>query len=246
MPPTPPPVHGARAARALGDPRAVPDAAWVGMLTGASPARVRRVFQETDDLLATERMIRRHHLAKGRDFYAQIRAPLELYALTRLLRPKHILETGVSSGVSSAHFLMGLARNRRGRLHSIDLPVTQRRGRLGRGESVVAIPPGESSGWAMPVALRRGWDLHLGPTQALFVPLVEQLDRVDLFLHDDLHTPGHLTFELNAIRPKLHPGAVVLADNTQWTGDAFDRFARSIGAPALHRGDSDLLGLRVP
>jgi hypothetical protein len=166
--------------------------------------------------------------------------------MVRLLRPIHVIETGVSSGVSSAHFLLALRANGRGTLHSIDLPVSQRGARLDEGESSVALPPGRASGWAMPDELRQGWDLHLGPSQALLPVVAQGIDRVDLFLHDSHHTPEHLTFELETVRPKLTPGAIVLADNVEWTGDAFDRFAASLKVPVHARRKEDLVGLRVP
>ncbi|HYA54275.1 MAG TPA: hypothetical protein VEG42_01570, partial [Thermoplasmata archaeon] len=76
--------------------------------------------------------------------------------------------------------------------------------------------------------------------------LVSELPSVGIFLHDSAHTPAHLTFELSTVRPKLRPGAVVLADNTVWTGAAFPRFARKVGASVARRGRSDLVGLRMP
>ena len=190
--------------------------------------------------------IRSAHRSGGRRFYAQICAPFELYGLVRLARPLEIVETGVSSGVSSAHFLLGLVDNGCGALHSIDLPSPQKGPTLGPRESTVSVPPGRSTGWAVPGSLRAGWDLRLGPSQELLPELLGDLDRVDLFLHDDLHTPRHLAFELELLRPKLRPGSIVLADNTNWTGTAFDRFARSIGAAVVRRRGSDLVGLRVP
>lgn len=232
-------------ARSLGDPRAVPDLDWVANLAGVPRSSVERALA---GLARHERLlqeIRESHRSGGRRFYAQIRAPLELYALVRLLRPREIVEAGVSSGVSSAQFLLGLQDNRGGTLHSIDLPMVQKATELARGESVVSVPPGRSSGWAVPAKLRRGWDLRIGPSQELLPKLVRALPRIDLFLHDDLHTPTHLTFELETIRPKLKVGSVVLADNTEWTGLAFDRFAASLGVPVVHRRRSDLVGLRV-
>jgi hypothetical protein len=166
--------------------------------------------------------------------------------MVRLLRPDHIVETGVSSGVSSAHFLLALARNRHGRLHSIDWPTFQRGATLGEHESPVCIPPGRSSGWAMPERLRPGWDLRVGRSQELLPPLIDELPTVGLFLHDDLHTPKHLAFELRTIRSKLTSGAVVLADNTSWTGAAFPEFAKELGVPWVRRGRGDLVGLRTP
>ena len=236
----------ARARRALGDRRATPNVAWISALTGANRREIGAVLEELEALLPLEEEIRHRHLSAGREVYAQICAPFELFAITRLLRPEHVVEAGVSSGVSSAHFLAALRRNRRGRLHSIDLPVRQRGTALARGESSVAVPPGRDSGWAVPDRLRDRWDLRLGPSQELLPRVLGGLGGVGLFLHDDLHTPAHLTFELETVRPHLLPGAVVLADNTRWTGEAFPRFAREVGARVVRRGRGDLVGLRYP
>ena len=235
-----------RALRALGDPRARPNLRWLSGISGESSARISEVLREADDLVRWEAEIRRRHLEEGRWYYAQFRAPLELYALVRFLRPKHVVETGVSSGVSSAHLLAGLRRNRTGTLHSIDLPTYQRGRRFSSRDSPVALPPGRAPGWAVPGPLRSRWDLRLGTSESVLPGLVEQLDSIGLFLHDSLHSASHLTFELNTVRPKLSRDAVVLADNTIWTGAAFPRFAKSLGVPMQRRGRTDLVGLRVP
>lgn len=235
-----------RAGAALGDPRARVNYDWLQRLSGASWERVTNVLSEVDELLPFEERIRAEHVAEGRPHYAQFRAPLELYALVRLTEPDHVIETGVSSGVSSAHFLLGVRKNRRGTVHSIDLPTRQRESRFSSRDSVVALPPGRSTGWAMPPELRTGWDLRIGPSEAILPGLVDELPSVGVFLHDSFHSPGHLRFELTTVQPKLVPGAVVLADNTVWTGEAFPRFAHSVGAPVRRRGRSDLVGLTMP
>ncbi|MCI4324612.1 MAG: class I SAM-dependent methyltransferase [Thermoplasmata archaeon] len=235
-----------RAFRQLGDPRAHPNVRWVSALTGATEAEVRAALHDVENHLEILAEIRERHREGGRQSYAQIRAPFELYAMARLLRPSSIVETGVSSGVSSAHFLLALSDNRRGRLRSIDLPTLQKGAELSPSESPVSLPPGRPTGWAVPARLRKRWELNLGPSQELLPTVATASDPIGLFLHDSLHTPHHLTFELETIRPHLAPGAVVLADNTKWTGTAFDRFAASLGAPVLPRGRSDLVGLRVP
>jgi len=236
----------ARAYAALGDRRAVPDLDWVVRLTGASTRQVLEVFAEVDELVQLETGIRSAYRDAGRPGFAQIRAPFELYAITRLRRPDHVVEVGVSSGVSSAHFLAALARNRHGRLHSIDLPTFQRGARLAPGESMVAIPPGRTSGWTVPRRLRGRWDLRIGPSQKLLPRLASELPSIDVFLHDDLHTPRHLSFELRTVRPRLSRGAVVLADNTVWTGASFPRFAEQAGVRVRRRRRDDLVGLRWP
>jgi hypothetical protein len=234
-----------QAVRALGDRRARVNLRWLAQLTGASTDELSLVLEETESLLPFEQEIRRHHQEGGRPHYAQFRAPFELYAMVRILRPDHVVETGVSSGVSSAHFLLALRRNGRGRLHSIDLPTPQRGARFGVRDSPVALPPGRTSGWAVPPSLRTGWDLRIGRSEEILPDLVEELSSVGVFLHDSLHTPSHLTYELSTIRPKLVPGGIVLADNTVWTGAAFPKFAKTLGVPVRRRGRSDLVGLRA-
>jgi Methyltransferase domain len=234
-----------RARAALGDRRARPNWRWLrALLPEVSEAQLARTLNEAGQLVDLERTIRARHREGGRSFYAQFRAPFELYALVRLLEPDHVVETGVSSGVSSAHFLVALKRNGHGTLHSIDLPVVQRGPKLSPRESGVSVPPGRSSGWAIPEDLREGWDLRIGPSQERLPQVVHEIPSIGLFLHDSLHTPRHLSFELNTVAPKLSAGAIVLADNTVWTGTAFDRFARHLHVPTYSRGLSDLVGLR--
>lgn len=45
-----------------------------------------------------------------------------LYLTVRLIKPETIVETGVSSGSSSAYILRALYDNQKGKLYSIDLP----------------------------------------------------------------------------------------------------------------------------
>src|SRR5258707_4516511 len=44
------------------------------------------------------------------------------YAITRAIKPRLVVETGVCYGVTSAYILRALDVNQRGALHSIDLP----------------------------------------------------------------------------------------------------------------------------
>jgi Methyltransferase domain len=230
----------------LGDARARPNLGWLSGLLGVQPKQLGPWLAEIPSLQPLERDLRRAHEGGGRAFYAQFRAPFELYVMARANQPDHVVETGVSSGVSSAHFLAALHRNRHGTLHSVDRPEVQSGPTLLKGESSVSVPPGRSSGWAIPESYRSGWDLRLGLSQDRLPPLVREISSVGIFLHDSHHTPTHLKFELETIRPKLRAGSIVLADNTEWTGEAFPRFAHSLGAKVWRRGTSDLVGLRVP
>ena len=240
-----PPAEAEVARRRLGDPRARANVRWLSALLDLPPRSVQQTLKEAGAFVSVDREIHDRLRTGGRSNYAQFRAPLELYTIVRTLRPEHVIETGVSSGVSSAHLLLALRRNRRGTLHSIDFPTRQGGARLGPSESPVSLPPGRSTGWAIPPSLRRGWDLRIGPSQRVLPELVEELPSIGLFLHDSLHTSAHLTFELETVRPKLIADAVVLADNTTWTGQAFPRFARRVGSRMHRRGRGDLVGLRL-
>src|SRR6185503_16129417 len=77
----------------------------------------------------------------------------ELYALVRAAKPRLVVETGVASGLSSAHILRALDRNGIGTLHSIDLPNVQ---------AGSILPEGRTSGWIVPESLRARWKLQLG------------------------------------------------------------------------------------
>ncbi len=125
-----------------------PDREWVAALANVSPAQAERALDEAQNEHALFRHLERMHREGGRTSYVEIDAPLELYALIRLLRPAHVVEVGVSSGVSSAYLLKAMDRLGRGTLHSVDLPKLE-----------VLRPDGHRSryaSWALPPAGRRG------------------------------------------------------------------------------------------
>jgi Methyltransferase domain len=226
--------------------RAVPDLRWLERVCGRSTATLLPYVREVVRLLPMERSIRRILAKSGRTYYAQFPAPLDLYVITRILRPHQVVESGVSSGLSSAHMLAALERNRAGVLHSIDLPQRQKGARRARGELSWSLPRGRQSGWAIPGRLTRRWDLRNGKTEDLLPALLEEIPRVDLFCHDSPWTSAHLAFELEAIRPKLHPGSIVVADNTDANPAAVRRLAKAFGSEVRRRGSSSLVGIRIP
>ena len=101
---------------------------------------------------------------------------LVLYALTRILRPEIVVETGVADGVSSELFLRAMARNGTGTLHSID------------------ISPGVGS----LITDQNNWSLHvISPTATRgdLGILARQIGPVDFFIHDGNHDYSHQTRE---------------------------------------------------
>ena len=221
------------------------DPHWVSQLAGVTTTIAEKALDEAQAETALEHHILVAHKESGRDFYAQIQAPLELYALVRILRPRHVVEVGVSSGVSSAYFLQALSRNGRGRLHSIDFPTQQKGSHFSeKDDSPVAVPPGKGSGWAVPAELKQGWDLRIGKSEDLLPDIVRELDQVDIFLHDDLHTFEHATWEFRTVDPKVPVGGLVLADNSDRIGGALEKWATQNKFPTpLVRTGTWLAGL---
>ncbi len=134
------------------------DVPWVAGLTASELGAADRFVQEA----GRERRLFNHlsaeHAKEGRASYIEIDAPLELYAIVRLVRPRHVVEVGVSSGVSSAYLLQALERNEHGTLHSIDRPkrTPSRAGtRPASKNPSWSLPTGRESGWAVPESLRR-------------------------------------------------------------------------------------------
>lgn len=170
------------------------------------------------ELLADQEF--QNHLSRClRDVHYIMPEAVELYALVRAAKPRVIVETGVASGLSSAHILRALDRNGFGTLHSLDLPNVQ--------EGSV-LPEGRTSGWIVPESLRDRWRLQLGDTWVLLPELLESLDRVDIFLHDSDHSYEAMLFEFEQAYPKLEPAGLILSDDTH-LHTAWDDFCAKHG-----------------
>jgi Methyltransferase domain len=225
-----------------------PDPNWVANLAGASVPRSARAVEEAQAETRLFAQLDRMHRIGGRSFYIEIDAPLELYALVRLLRPRHVVEVGVSSGVSSAYFLAALSRNDRGTLHSVDLPKTDARPPSARHNPSWSLPTGRSSGWAVPIGLRKRWDLRIGDKKDVLPLLAEELGKVDLFLYDVPHSDPGSYREFSSIDRRFHSGSVALVDHggTQEVCPSLRRWASHRGTSAIRRKDLGLSGFRCP
>lgn len=221
--------------------RANPETPWIARVAGCTVDEAQDAVDSVEDYELEVRQLSETIRLTGRSYYAQFPAPIELYALVRLTRPRILVESGVASGVSSAFMLLGTRANSLGTLHSIDLPVL--RSRI-RGNESWAIPQGLSSGWAIPPDVRDGWDLRLGRSEDLLRPLLDEVGTLDFYCHDSPVDVEHFEFEMKAIRQHLKPGSVVVSDNTD--RGVFDETAESMGARASYRRKSSLGAFRVP
>jgi hypothetical protein len=223
-----------------------PDTAWVAELSMSSGEESRTAVDEARNERALSGYLVRQHRAAGRASYIEIDAPLELHALVRLLRPDHVVEIGVSSGVSSAYLLNALAKNGSGRLHSVDLPSFEvpRLGR--RTQASWSLPPGKGPGWAVPPRLRTRWDLRLGDKADVLPLLAEQLPGIDLLLYDVPHRDSVVRAELRSLDHLLPANAVVIIDHGPGGElcSALNSWAREHGGRPVGRAGLGLYGAR--
>jgi hypothetical protein len=80
-------------------------------------------------------------------------------------------------------------------------------------------------GWAIPeeikLALGDRHQLILQDVRRALPELLNALPCVDIFFHDDLHTPDHMLWEYEFVWPKLRPGGVLASDDVNHGWIAF-------------------------
>jgi hypothetical protein len=138
------------------------------------------------------------------------------YVLARALAPRKLVETGVCYGVTTSFILQAVEVNGFGELHSIDLPP------LGKNAT-------DFVGWLVPRRLQRNWRLHRGTSKSVLPRLLQQLSRIDFFVHDSLHTYRNMRRELGTVTQHLGPTAVVLCDDISGNC-AFSEWAEKVPA----------------
>ena len=198
------------------------DERFLAASAGARAVQIRKFLQEPFE--ATEFLTHLRHCedafrqgAYSADLWAK--KVLIQYAAVRALRPAIVVETGVASGVSSAYLLLALQKNQKGTLHSIEI-----------GDPAY-LPAHKGPGWIVPDWLRTRWRLHLGDVAAVLPGLLRELEEVDIFIHDSLHTYEQMKFEFELAHPFVRRGGLLLADDALWNS-AFGEFARAVSSPA--------------
>lgn len=153
----------------------------------------------------------------------------DYYALTRKLQPEVLVETGVCNGISTLYFLLALAENQRGVLHSIDYPyfadesLKEFRAETFAKYGGAAIPADETPGWIVPDELHDQWTLWTGKSQRRFPELVAEIGEFDIFLHDSEHSVPCMMFEYELAWEHLTDGGILLSDDVDWN-EAFETF----------------------
>jgi hypothetical protein len=139
-----------------------------------------------------------------------------LYSITRELRPEYVIETGVASGISSSFIAAALIENSWGTLFSMELPPPVNASLPLQDGSIYegAVRP---AGWAIPAQISQMiGDRHILVLQDVregLPALLKRIPYVDMFVHDDLHTPDHMLWEYELVWPKMRRGGVLASDD---------------------------------
>jgi hypothetical protein len=123
-----------------------------------------------------------------------------IWALTRHLRPQTVVETGVAHGVTSRFILEALERNAKGHLWSIDRPPLE--------------PEWQHQiGVAVDSRLTHRWSYIRGSSRRRLPKLISEVGKIDLFVHDSLHSERNVRFEIDRAWAALTPGGAIVVDD---------------------------------
>lgn len=149
-----------------------------------------------------------------------------LFGIVCALQPEYIVETGVAAGVSNSFINAALLENGHGTLYSIELPPAESGAGRHEDGGVFAWPE-TGVGWAVPAEIRKAIGkrnvLIMEDVRLALPKLLKTIPRVDLFFHDDLHTPDHMLWEYELIWPHLRTNGILLSDDSNF---AWIRFCR--------------------
>lgn len=167
---------------------------------------------------------------------------LFLYLLVRKYKPDIFVETGVATGVSTAYILCAMKDNGKGHLYSIDLPA-----KLANADSnqlnkkqIYQLADGQihhdyEVGYFVPEYLKNSWTLVLGDARQELPQLLDKLGKVDIFLHDSLHTYDHMMFEYQTAYPNIREGGLLLSDDVVWNRAFYDFCKSTRKKPIIYR-----------
>ena len=143
-----------------------------------------------------------------------------IWCLTRHLRPRKVVETGVLHGITSRFVLEALERNGVGHLWSIDLPPL---------EHIYQ----DQTGMAVSSRFQAHWSYIRGSSSRRLPGLLSKLGQIDLFIHDSLHSEHNVRFELDKAWAALRPGGAVVVDDidANWGFQTFTQ--ASSGYPSI-------------
>ena len=199
-------------------------ASYVSVISGHPPEVIRKYILELEQDEQLRCVLRERTLASpdrhNCDVEPRYGRRLGWYALVRATKPRVVVETGVDRGLGTAVIAAALLRNAAegcpGLVHATDI-----------------IP---DCGHLFAEPYKSHGRILLGDSVELLKKFPEP---VDIFLHDSDHRAEYEWAEFLAIEPRLHPGSIVMSDNSQQTSMMLE-FAQRIGKSFLYFQDQPI------
>lgn len=116
------------------------------------------------------------------------------YVLVRILRPNIVVETGTDKGLGTLLIAQALKKNGYGKVYSLDIDLYS-------GALV------DQKHWKN-IELLKGDSLEN----------LKKIEQVNMFIHDSDHSEVHEMSEFETIQKSLSKDAIVISDNSQFTG----------------------------
>ena len=169
------------------------------------------------------------------------------YVIMRARKPDLVVETGVANGLSSWIVLEAINKNESGKLISIDLPrqaedvqefLKQKDISTTYNDPRQVVAPKlpeekNEPGWIVPERLQDFWTLYLGRSQRVLPETVEEVQEMDIFIHDSEHTTSCMLFEYEFAWNWMAKDGLILSDDCNLS-DAFSVFKKE-RAPQTYR-----------
>ena len=191
------------------------------VISGHKLEDVQRYMRELDEDENLRSVLRERTLASpdrhNSDVEPRYGRRLGWYALVRATKPRVVVETGVDRGLGTAVIGAALLRN-------------TKEGYPGLVYATDIIP---TCGHLFAEPYKSYGRILLGDSVELLKKFPE---AVDIFLHDSDHRAEYEWAEFLAIEPRLHPGSIVMSDNSQQTSKMLE-FAGRIGKSFLYFQD---------
>jgi predicted O-methyltransferase YrrM len=177
-------------------------ASYIAVVTGHEQTLIEGYMRELeDDQVLRSLLIERTLASPDRhscDAEPRYGKRLGWYALVRATKPRVIVETGVDRGLGTAVLAAALMQNDKEGHHGL----------------VYATDINTDCGHLLADPYKKYCRLIIGDS-------IESLKKfalpADVFLHDSCHEPEYEWSEFLAIQPQLHPGSLVMSDNSLMT-----------------------------